>query len=169
MKEIYFVSGIHGAGKGTLCQEMSGKIGLPVYSCSDLIKQNSEYVECGKIVPTAERNQEALIHGLNKINEEKFLLDGHFCLVGQNGSIIELGYEVFDAIGPVAVINVVCDPVTVHQRMLERDGSALEVSLLDKLQVYETKRVNEFCEARSIGVYTYESGKPIESLLNMVK
>ncbi|MEZ8349266.1 ATP-binding protein [Vibrio splendidus] len=169
MKEIYFVSGIHGAGKGTLCQEVNEKIGLPVYSCSDLIKQNSEYVECGKVVSTAERNQEALIHGLNKINEDKFILDGHFCLVGQNDAIIELGYEVFDAIGPVAVINVVCDPVIVHQRMLERDGSALEVSLLDKLQVNEVKRVNEFCEARSIGVYTYESGKSTESLLDILK
>ncbi|OEF21056.1 hypothetical protein A145_04935 [Vibrio splendidus 5S-101] len=169
MKEIYFVSGIHGAGKGTLCNQLESELGMPIYSCSDLIKQNSEYVEDSKVVTTAERNQEALIQGLNKIKEDKFLLDGHFCLMGKEGHIIELDDMVFDTISPVAVINVTCDPSVVYDRLLKRDLEAISSDKLNELQVKETARAEEYCKARSIGLYEYESTASIEQLVGILK
>ncbi|OEG73208.1 hypothetical protein BEL05_13125 [Shewanella colwelliana] len=168
MKEIYFISGIHGVGKGTLCHQLNAELGLPIYSCSDLIKQNSGYIENSKIVTTAERNQEALIQGLRKINEKRFLLDGHFCLIGKEKGIIELDYDVFDAIAPVAVINVVCEPSVIHERLLNRDGNAINVDKLELLQLKETARAKEYCEINSISLYDYQSSNPIDLLVKIL-
>lgn len=167
MKEIYFISGIHGVGKGTLCRQLKSELGISIYSCSDLIKQNSDYIEDGKVVTTAERNQTALIQGLNKINEERFLLDGHFCLIGKEQSIIKLDDNVFDAINPVAVINVVCEPLIIHKRLLNRDGKAIGVDMLELLQLKETARAEQYCKINSIGLFNYQSSKPIDQLLEI--
>ncbi|MDP2489656.1 ATP-binding protein [Vibrio splendidus] len=168
MKDIYFVSGIHGVGKGTLCNQLKSELGLSVYSCSELIKQNSEYVEDSKVVTTAERNQEALIRGLSKIKEDKFLLDGHFCLMGKEEEIIVLDDMVFDAISPVAVINVTCDAPIVHERLLKRDGKAISADVLRVLQVKETARAEEYCKKNSIGLFNYQSATPIATLLTIL-
>jgi len=165
LKEIYFVSGIHGAGKGTLCAQLNSELGLPVYSCSELIKQNSEYVEDSKVVTTAERNQEALIRGLEKVKEDRLLLDGHFCLIGKEEEIIVLDDLVFDTISPVAVINVICDATIVHERLLKRDGKAISVDVLGSLQVKETSRAEEYCNKNSIGLFNYQSATPLDTLL----
>lgn len=165
MKEIYFISGIHGVGKGTLCHQLNAELGLPIYSCSDLIKQNSGYIENSKVVTTAERNQEALIQGLSKINEERLLLDGHFCLIGKDKTIIELEDNVFDAIAPAVVINVVCEPEVIHERLLKRDGNAISADELELLQLKETARAEEYCEANSISLYHYQSSNSIDLLL----
>jgi adenylate kinase len=169
MKEIYFISGIHGVGKGTLCRQLNAELGIPIYSCSDLIKKNSEYIEDGKVVAAAERNQEALIQGLSKIHEERLLLDGHFCLIGKEQSIIELDDNVFDAIAPVAVINVICEPEIIHERLLKRDGKAISADMLDKLQSKEIARAKEYCIERSIALYEYESTASIEQLVTILK
>lgn len=168
MKEIYFVSGIHGVGKGTLCNRLNSELGIPTYSCSDLIKKNSEYVEASKLVTSAERNQEALIRGLRKIEEDKILLDGHFCLMGKEDNIIVLDYEVFDTIAPVAIINITCEPAVVYERLLKRDGEAINVSMLDLLQSKETTRAKEYCKANSIGLFNYQSATSIEILLKIL-
>jgi adenylate kinase len=165
MKEIYFISGIHGVGKGTLCRQLNAELGIPIYSCSDLIKQNSEYIEVGKVVAAAERNQEALIQGLSKIHEKRLLLDGHFCLIGKEQSIIELDDNVFDAIAPVAVINVICEPEIIHERLLKRDGTAISADVLELFQLKETARAEEYCKKNSISLFNYHSSKPIEQLL----
>ncbi|WP_345874221.1 ATP-binding protein [Shewanella algae] len=167
MKKIYFISGVHGVGKGTLCRQLKSEIGISFYSCSDLIKQNSDYIEDGKVVTSAERNQVALIRGLSKINEEVFLLDGHFCLIGKEQSVIELDDNVFDAIGPVAVINVVCEPSIIHERLLKRDGKAIGPDMIELLQLKETERAEKYCKANSISLFNYQSPKPIEQLLEI--
>ncbi|WP_322804466.1 ATP-binding protein [Vibrio alfacsensis] len=169
VKEIYFVSGVHGVGKGTLCRKLNRELGLPVFSCSDLIKQNSEYVENSKVVATAERNQEALLQGLKCIKDDRFLLDGHFCLLGPENTIIELENSVFDMISPIAVINVTCDVSIVRERLLQRDGKAVESELLEAIQRKEVIRAEWYCENRNIELIKYESADPIEPLIDYLK
>ncbi|HCH5317009.1 ATP-binding protein [Vibrio gangliei] len=168
MSKIIFVSGIHGVGKGTLCRSLKELVGYPIYACSDLIKQNSSYIESGKVVSNAEKNQLALLSGLNKITEEVILLDGHFCLVGKDEQVIELGYETFDAIKPAKIVNVTCDETIVNERLKARDGDALSVETLRTLQVAECNRAQDFASSRSIPLINFESGSDVNELLSWI-
>ncbi len=168
MNKIVFVSGIHGVGKGTLCGALQQKLGYPIYSCSDLIKQNSEYVESSKVVSNAEKNQLALLAGLEKIEDDVIILDGHFCLVGKENQIIELGFETFDAIRPDKIINVTCDEHIVYQRLMDRDGTSLKVSVLKTLQQRECERSKDFARSRHIPIQNYQSGSVYEPVFDWV-
>lgn len=168
MTEIIFVSGIHGVGKGVLCQSLQKVFGYPVYSCSDLIKKYSEYIEIDKVVGNAERNQLSLLAGLRDINKEHIFLDGHFCLVGENDKIIELSYETFDAIAPCKIVNVICDENVVYQRLKSRDGVSLEVDILKRLQTAEIERARKYSESRKVPLICYESGSEMSKLIEWV-
>ncbi|WP_172587819.1 ATP-binding protein [Shewanella xiamenensis] len=168
MTKIIFFSGIHGVGKGTLCRTLEDKLGYPIYSCSDLIKQNSEYVEIGKAVSSAEKNQLALLAGLKNIQENIILLDGHFCLVGKENQIIELGYETFDAINPDKIVNLSCDEKIVHQRLIARDGKALCVEVLKSLQSAEFRRATFFANTRNIPINNFVSGSDTNELIEWI-
>ncbi|EGQ9890886.1 AAA family ATPase [Vibrio cholerae] len=158
MKKIHFVAGVHGAGKGTLCSKLKESLNIPIYSCSDLIKENSDYVEETKEVTTAERNQRALLIGLAEIQDSEFLLDGHFCLVGKNQEIIQLSYDVFDEINPCSIILVSANVTEIYERLNARDGYALNKNVLYRLQSQEKQRVSEYSELKCINFHIYESG-----------
>ncbi|MDQ2108622.1 MULTISPECIES: ATP-binding protein [unclassified Vibrio] len=168
MSKIIFISGIHGVGKGTLCRSLKELVGYPIYACSDLIKQNSSYIESCKIVSNAEKNQLALLAGLNKITEKVILLDGHFCLIGKNEQVIELDYETFDAIKPAKIVNVTCDEAIVNKRLKARDGEALSLKTLRSLQIAECNRAQDFASSRSIPLINFESGSDVNELITWI-
>ncbi|UPQ89742.1 ATP-binding protein [Vibrio sinaloensis] len=145
MPKIIFVSGVHGVGKSTLCGKLSEKFGWAHYSCSDLIKENSDYVESSKLVSTADKNQQALLMGLSKLTEEVVLLDGHFCLLDKDEQVIELPFEVFDAISPSAILLATCDEETIHQRLELRGGHVLALGKIVELQQHEVERSKSYC------------------------
>ncbi len=168
MSKIIFISGIHGVGKGTLCRSLQELVGYPIYACSDLIKQNSSYIESSKVVSNADKNQQALLVGLNKITEDVIFLDGHFCLIGKDEQVIELGFETFDAIKPFKIVNVTCDETVVNQRLVTRDGDALCVETLRNLQLAESIRAKDFASSRCIPLINYESGSDENELLEWI-
>lgn len=165
MTQVIFVSGAHGVGKGTLCQSLQKKLGYSIYSCSDLIKKYSGYIEIDKFVNNSGENQLSLLAGLRDIDEEIIFLDGHFCLAGEDGQIVELSYEVFDAINPYKIVNVTCDESTVHQRLLSRDGTSLGVGVLISLQIAESKRATDFAKTRQVPFVNYASGSDENKLI----
>ncbi|ASF99816.1 hypothetical protein B9J80_05730 [Vibrio sp. V12_P9A6T4] len=168
MKKVIFISGVHGVGKSTLCSQINKHIHIMAYSCSDLIKANSSYIEASKVVDKAEANQKALITGLSTINDEKILLDGHFCLIGQDETIIELDYQVFEQINPDVVVNVVADAKEIHRRLMLRDDTCISLELIDKLQRQESRNSHEFCFERGIAIVDYYSGDNVSHLLKQL-
>lgn len=169
MTKIIFISGMHGVGKGVLCQSLQQILGYPAYSCSDLIKKYSTYIEVDKAVEDAEKNQLSLLIGLREIKNECILLDGHFCLVGRDGDIIELGYETFDAIAPCKIVNVTCDEDVVYQRLKSRDGASLGIDVLKKLQAAELRRTIEYSGTRKVPFVSYESGNDTDELIEWLR
>lgn len=165
MTKIIFVSGAHGAGKGTLCQSLQRKLGYSIYSCSDLIKKYSDYIEIDKSINNADKNQLSLLAGLRDIDEEIIFLDGHFCLVGEDDQIVDLSYEVFDAINPYKIVNVTCDESSIHQRLLSRDGASLGIEVLRLLQIAESKRATDFAKTRQVSFVNYTSGSDENKLI----
>lgn len=165
MRKIIFVSGGHGVGKGTLCKQLQSHYNCRIYSCSDLIKKYSNYVEAGKEVSSAERNQLALQSALRDLPNENILLDGHFCLLSTEGGVIELNDDVFDAINPEKIINVICDEQIIYQRLLERDGKAIDIQTLKLLQESEYNRALIYSGKKGTPIYTIVSGDDLSELL----
>ncbi|WP_342609244.1 ATP-binding protein [Vibrio tritonius] len=158
MKTI-FVSGIHGVGKGTLCQEIKNRLNIESHSCSDLIKEYSNYIEKDKCVDNAEFNQLALLKGLQEITSPAILLDGHFCLLGKDFQVINLEFKTFESISPNKVLLVTCDELKVSDRIFNRDGKRIEVKALKELQQSEKYRAQEFCNKNNIPLYEFVSEK----------
>ncbi len=168
MKKIIFISGIHGVGKSTLCEEIKRESGLNSYSCSDLIKNNSSYVETTKVVRSSKENQEVLISSLYKIQDKKFLLDGHFCLIGSGRSIVEIEETVFKEISPIAIVNVSCDPELVRERLLKRDENTFDLELLDELQESEIRSAIKISKTLGVPMYSYKNGDSIIELIKVL-
>lgn len=169
MKNIIFICGVHGVGKGTLSRELSSILGVRAYSASDIIKSNSSYIENSKLVSSSNSNQLALIKGLQTIPDDKLLLDGHFCLLSNNSDVLDIEYEVFDAIAPQLVIYVYTDAQEISRRLLERDGIAPNVSIISKLQDREKLRAVQFSKERGIVCVSYSSGHPIENVMKFIR
>ncbi len=158
MKKVVFISGVHGAGKGTLCRKLDDQLGIKSYSASELIKRNSDYIEDSKLVDSTDKNQAALIRGLASIDADRLLLDGHFCLLNKNMEIIELDYGVFDAMSLSLVVFVECEPEELQRRLMARDQSSFSVELLRKFQNSEYRRATRFCLERNIQFIKFISG-----------
>ncbi len=156
-------------GKSTLCKKLNENVDIPTYSCSDIIKANSDYVETSKVVDKAKANQIALINGLSDLRNSSILLDGHFCLVGKGSQIIELEFSVFEQIAPAVIINVIAEPMEIHRRLVSRDGDAMALSLIESLQKQETYNAHAFGKSRGIPVVDYVSGTDVSNLLKEIK
>lgn len=165
MSKIVFVSGVHGVGKSTLCGKLSETFGWTHYSCSDLIKQNSDYIESSKLVSSADKNQQALLRGLSQLTEEVVLLDGHFCLLDKREQVIELKFDVFDAISPSAILFVTCEEATIHQRLKKRGGHVLDLEKIIELQKHEAERSNSYSASSGSKLFEYCSPESTNELL----
>lgn len=168
-KKIIFISGVHGSGKGTLANALNVKLGLKAYSASRLIKENSDYIENSKQVDAPERNQKALLKGLESIYEKKFIVDGHFCLFDLNNEVINISFDVFDVINPIAIVNVHCSVDEIYDRILKRDGIEINKKQMDILQKAENQRTVSFCNKNSIEFYQYHSGTSIDRLIKQIE
>ncbi|WP_428845560.1 ATP-binding protein [Enterovibrio norvegicus] len=111
-------------GKTTLCNDLSIKFGLNHYSSSSLIKQYSDYEETSKKVSSPEKNQTALLKAIRDIKEDTILLDGHFVLIGKDLNPVPIDFEIFDAISPLAIINITCDEGVIYERINNRDPNS---------------------------------------------
>lgn len=165
MPKIVFVAGVHGVGKSTLCSKLSEKFGWSHFSCSDLIKQNSDYVESSKLVSTADKNQQALLRGISQLTEELVLLDGHFCLLDKNEQVIELSFEVFDAISPSAVLLVTCEEATIRQRLKQRGGHVLDLDKIIELQQREVDRSKTYIDHSGSKLFEYCSPESTDEVI----
>ncbi|MFL7010930.1 ATP-binding protein [Enterovibrio norvegicus] len=170
MPKVIFVSGIHGVGKSTLCKELSSRLGFNHYSCSQIIKDNSDYIETSKLVSGINKNQASLLRGISLIEDEVVLLDGHFCLLEKDFSVRKLSFDIFDNISPFVILNVTCDELEIHSRLKKRDIEVLKLSTIKNLQDNETTQANLYCADRpTCNLLSYESPRCIErTAINLI-
>lgn len=164
MQKIVFIAGIHGVGKTTFCQKIQKDVAIKHYSCSTLIKENSDYIETSKAIDKAERNQLVLIEALNQISDETLLLDGHFCLIDKSNSVLKLDDSVFGSLNLSAIVVLTCDVKTIHNRLKKRDGSTFDIELLQELQDAELERADTISSNLNIPLIHYHADESIKSV-----
>ena len=100
MKNIIFIGGIHGVGKGTLCEKICNEFNLSHLSASEVLKWEEISEKENKLVKDFTLTQNRLITNLKQIvNEnEKYILDGHYCLLNKENFPKKIDFDTFDFI-----------------------------------------------------------------------
>ena len=145
-KRILFVAGVYGVGKTTLCDILSEKYLISSYSSSELIsKCNHEEYGKNKYVTNSNRNQEILVNQVNKIKDESFILNGHFCLKEKNNKVIVLENEVFKKLNLSCILLLSASVEIIKENLFKRDKIYYDeeyIKLLLKCEEEQAEKVS---------------------------
>lgn len=138
-KNIIFIGGIHGVGKGTICKEISLNTGLIHFTASQILKWEEISEKGNKLVENITSTQNRLKKGLKNLikKDKQYILDGHFCLLNSDGIPSRIDEATFDQINPKVITIVVDDVVKIVNRLEARDGKIYDVKVLNELQQME--------------------------------
>jgi adenylate kinase len=154
MEKIIFIGGIHGVGKGTLCEKIASQLDLTHLSSSKLIKWAEISSDKNKTVENIDETQNRLTSALNSFTKEKkeYLLDGHFCLLNSNNIPTVVPTETFIKINPIAIIIATEKEEIIQQRLKNRDNISNDLELLRKFQMKEIERGREIAKKMNIEI-----------------
>lgn len=159
-KNIIFVGGIHGVGKGTICKEISLNTGLIHLTASQVLKWEEISDSDNKLVKNLNSTQNKLIMGLKKLikKDKKYLLDGHFSLLNSDGIPSRIDEDTFDQINPKAIAIVIDDIGKIAQRLKVRDDKFYEIEILNELQQMEIEYAKYLSDKYSIPYIEIKNG-----------
>lgn len=137
---IIFVGGIHGVGKSTFCKSMASSINAKHFSASDLIMmaKKSEIAK-DKRVENIHMNQSHLVDAINiNLNDRMlYILDGHFCLIKENGEISKVPEQTYRSISPMALVMLHDKPHKIYARLDKRDNKKYNLEFIRTFQELE--------------------------------
>ena len=172
VNQIFFVAGVHGTGKTTLCSAVKKHLKIPHYSCSAIInEQRNIKSDRSKIATNIDENQSPLTHYIQYvINEAAITLDGHFSLFTSSYQPYTIGYDVFDSMNINSILLLTCDPDVIVDRIFKRDLKPHPVDKIAELQNIERSRVESYCRERNIHLTEIDTtyGYDIEPILRQI-
>ncbi|MBV2196642.1 MAG: AAA family ATPase [Flavobacterium sp.] len=168
MKNIIFIGGIHGSGKGTICKKICERRDFVHLTASQILKWGEISSQAEKKVQDIDDMQSRLLYGLNKIveSDKTYLLDGHFCLFNSAGIVTKIPSETFANINPRLVLVVVDDCVEIKNRLEKRDNKYYDLNVLENMQEVELSYSNEIASILGVQHYIIEKGN-IDNILNL--
>jgi adenylate kinase len=138
--KIFFIGGIHGVGKSTLCKKICCDLNLIYLSASQLLNWNeSNENPKNKKVDDILYMQNKLIIGINLNTEpnKNYLLDGHYCLLDKDNKVNPIPSDTFIRINPIN-LNIILGNISEISTTLQiRDNLVYEMDLLKQFQSYE--------------------------------
>lgn len=153
MKGIAFIGGIHGVGKSQFSSQLAEELGLKHASAGELIsRQKREASKLDKKVRDVAANQDILIAAIQTsgLQDAKFILDGHFCLLDAAGSVKQIPLATFSALAPACVLVLTAEISVIRERLLARDGKDYPADLLNAMQQAEIAHAKYVCETLRI-------------------
>jgi adenylate kinase len=145
MKNIIFIGGIHGVGKGTLCKTICDQLNIKHLSASEVLKWEEISDKKNKIVDNFTLTQNRLITNLEQIinNKIKYILDGHYCLLNSIQEPERIDFETFEQLNPFAFVVVIDDVQEIKIRLENRDKKEYDFELLLRFQEKELEYSKE--------------------------
>lgn len=161
MKNIIFIGGVHGVGKGTICNEIAIQANIIHITASQVLKWNEISSIDNKLVSNISSTQERLLHGLKNLIEKdkEYLLDGHFCLLNSNGIPSRINEDTFDQINPKAIAIVIDSVEKIAKRLETRDGKIYDIEVLYEFQQMEIEYAKYLSNKYSIAYVEIKDGK----------
>ncbi|MCW3168480.1 ATP-binding protein [Chryseobacterium sp. 09-1422] len=172
MKSIIFIGGIHGSGKGRICEEITGKSNLVHLTASQVLKWNEISNKNEKIVKNISDTQNRLIDNLKNIvsDKNKYLLDGHFCLLNKDRIPEKIPIKTFLDIAPVKLILVTANPELIRERLANRDNMNYSIELIEKFQNLEIEFSKEISHVLGSPLHLINSEEfDIDNTLNFLR
>lgn len=169
--EYVFLAGIHGVGKSTLAKRLENELNLKAFSVSDLIRNAGKKLDLAdKKTDDISQNQVLWKKELSKlrISEEILLLDGHFCLLDKNNSIIPLPFETFEGTKMSKIILMRKNPKTIRGHLLKRDNREYSVDILRKLQNNEEKQAFKYSKEKNIPSFVFDESADYSKLIDFI-
>lgn len=167
---IFFIGGIHGVGKGTICEEIVTKSDLIHITASEVLKWSEISSPNNKLVESISSTQEKLIFGLNNLidKNKKYLLDGHFCLLNSLSIPCKIDERTFDILDPRVISVVINDVETIAKRLENRDNKKYDIKVLSELQEMEIEYAKYLSKKYSVA-YVEIRDNNYEHLLNIIR
>ena len=158
MNNIFFIAGVHGVGKTTLCKELSKDLYIPAYTASEII--NRTIAEKEIMHSEMENNQQLLIEGLSTIlKSTDIILDGHFVLLGQESEVIKIPIDTFKDINPKVMFVLTSPPQEIYKRLLKRDNTLYPLETLERLQREELSHANNVSKVLDIPLHVLNNSE----------
>lgn len=149
-KRIIFIGGVHGVGKSTFVNAVKVKCpSVEGLSCSTILKWENPV---HKIVENVEENQNKLLANIPYFidMDKNYLLDGHFCLLTEQGAIERVPIEVFENINPDMIVLLEESPAVICQRLSERDTMMYSENLIESFLLEERSYANEVADTLGV-------------------
>jgi len=168
---LFFIGGIHGVGKTTLCTNIFNLLGYEYYAASSLINAQTIQSSHEKKVLNIPDNQASLLHRLSAIKSQnnRIFLDGHFTLLNQTGEIEPINMSVFEIMKPTGLILIKDDPCEIAFRLKQRDGFSWDQTFLEHFQTIEEQHAVSVSNYINIPLHILINNKKITSSASLLR
>lgn len=159
MKNIIFIGGIHGSGKGHICNLIIQEKEIQHLTASEVLKWEDFSTQEEKKVNDISKTQDRLITNLRAIVKEnhEYLLDGHYCLLNKDNVPEKVPVQTFMDINPSKLILVIADPQIIKERLEQRDSKKYELNLIEEFQNLEVDFAKELRSILNIDLLILDS------------
>jgi adenylate kinase len=174
IKGVAFIGGIHGVGKSTICKTVCSETGLLHLTASEVLKwKDISENTADKAVVDILDTQDRLVVGLRSIvhPENKYLLDGHYCLLNKMNAIEKVPLKTFRQINPFFLSLITDDILAIKDRLEARDGKLWDVNLLNEMQEQEVFHAKEISAKLNIklNICAAKNFRPIINDIKILK
>ena len=167
-----FMTGIHGVGKTTLIRELQKEIKLTAYSISDLIRIAGNNIDTNeKNTGNISGNQELWKNQLRDIiieDNTQLLLDGHCCLLDENGNIYEIPHDTFEDTDLNKIILIKNNPEVTVRNLRKRDNKKYELEFIKQFQKCEEECAMKLSEAYQVPLFVYDNVNKYDKLKKFI-
>ena len=156
MNKTIMMVGVHGVGKTYLLN----KLNYDTFTASQLIRE--------KVVTDISNNQNILIDAIKqrKLLGEKYILDGHCCLLDDKQRVNRIHIDTFRQLGLCAIIALEGDIEIICSRLRKRDNLVIDKELLQEFQKEEILYAKEITDELDIPfIKNYGNKEEIEELI----
>ena len=160
-KDIYFIGGIHGVGKGTMCKGIVKDCNVNHITASELLKWNELSSMDNKKVANIQNTQDRLLSAIKALPSRNYLLDGHFCLLNKHSIPEKVPIETFLNINPKIISVVTQDIDTIYERLKQRDANKYDKRTLESMQKIEVAYAIEIAQKLDIPFVEIKNDNPI--------
>jgi len=145
MRNIIFIGGIHGSGKGVICENIVENSNLIHLTASEVLKWHELSSQANKVVQNIKETQNRLTSNLKAIIQpnHRYLLDGHYSLLNSQGIPEKVPISTFKEISPSKLILIIADPEIIIERLKNRDFNNYSKKQISEFQQLEIEYAKE--------------------------